>query len=93
MSGLLFGDKILLNKKRFSYSAQNRPPTEQENIFLFSRALAQEAWQAGGPWKVLGGSGDHPVSGLLFGAKILLNKRGPNKKMPHVGQGGLVFLF
>ena len=63
------------------------------NLFLFSRALAQEAWQAWGPWKVLGGSGDHPVSGLLFGAKILLNKRGPNKKMPHVGQGGLVFLF
>ena len=37
-----------------------------------SRALAQEAW---GPWKVLGGSGDHPASGLLFGAKILLNEK------------------
>ena len=24
---------------------------------------------------MMGGSGDHPVSGLLFGAKILLNKK------------------
>ena len=42
---------------------------------------------------MLGGSGDHPVSGLLFGAKILLNKRGPNKKMPHVGQGVSISYF
>ena len=51
---------MLLNKKIFSYS-----------VGLWPR----RPWQAWGPWKVLGGSGDHPVSRLLFGAKILLNKK------------------